>query len=173
MGYTEEQVRQLQQNVLNNSKKKVNTSPKANDKENKGIKTPKGKKQHPEYDLQVKVCEYLRNFHPNILFMSDTVANLRLTLPQQMRNKKIQKSDFHCPDLIIFKPNEKYHGLFIELKTESPWKKDGFIKASQNDHLAKQLETIMDLNNLKFYACFSWDFNDCIEKINDYLNNIL
>ncbi len=32
--------------------------------------------KHPEFELQVAVCRYLSIKHPNVLFLSDTIANL-------------------------------------------------------------------------------------------------
>ena len=91
--------------------------------------------KHDEFDLQVAVCRYLSYQYPDVLFMSDTIANLKLTVGQATRNKKIQKNDFKTPDLLILEPKNDFSGLFIELKIETPFKKDGNIKASTNDHL--------------------------------------
>jgi hypothetical protein len=101
--------------------------------------------------------------------MSDTIANLKLTLQQASRNKSIQKNGFKCPDLIILEPKNGFHGLFIELKLETPFKKDGQIKASKNDHLKGQLETIEKLNAKGYSACFSWGFDMTKEIIDNYL----
>jgi glycerophosphoryl diester phosphodiesterase len=105
--------------------------------------------------------------------MSDTIAAVRLTIPQQVRNKKVQKEGFKCPDIILFQPNNKYHGLFIEVKIETPFKKDGSIKASQDDHLLKQYRTIQDLIAKGYYASFAWTFEMAKEIIDNYLNNKL
>ena len=91
--------------------------------------------QHLEFDLQKAICRYLSYQYPDVEYMSDTIANLKLTAQQASRNKAIQKNGFKCPDLIILEPRNGYHGLFIELKLETPFKKDGSIKASANDHL--------------------------------------
>lgn len=124
-------------------------------------------KNQPEYNLQVAISQYLSFQYPNVLFMSDTVASIKLTFPQQNRNKKIQCNNFKCPDLMIFKPNGKYHGLFIELKVESPFKKNGDLKKS--GHLKAQRNTIEQLNKIGYYACFSWGFEMTKELIDNYL----
>jgi len=126
-------------------------------------------KKQPEFELQKAICKWLDYQHPNILYLSDTVASIKLTLPQQARNKSIQKQGFKTPDLIIFRPTEKYHGLFIELKTESPFKKNGEIKASQNDHLKNQQLSLLDLHYLGYLACFCWTFEMAISTIENYL----
>jgi hypothetical protein len=126
--------------------------------------------KHLEYDLQVAVCRYLSYQYPDVDYMSDTIANLKLSKTQAGRNKKIQKNGFKCPDLIIFEPRNNFSGLFIELKLQSPFKKDGQIKASTNDHLKGQLETIENLNKKGYSAHFSWGFDMTKEIIDNYLN---
>ena len=123
--------------------------------------------KHPEYRLQKSVCQYLNYQYPDVLFLSDTVASVKLSIPQQVRNKAIQKSGFKCPDLIVLEPKGEYSGLFIELKTETPFKKDGEIKS--NEHLKGQYETIEKLNNKGFKAMFVWSFEQAKEEIDNYL----
>jgi hypothetical protein len=126
--------------------------------------------KHLEYDLQVAVCRYLSYQYPDVLFTSDTIANLKLTQAQASRNKKIQKNGFKTPDILILEPKNNFCGLFIELKLETPFKKDGTIKASANDHLKGQLDTIEKLNAKNYYAVFSWGFDMTKEIIDNYLN---
>lgn len=127
-------------------------------------------KNQPEYELQKSICKWLDLQHPKLLYLSDTIASVKLTIPQQARNKSIQKKCFKCPDLLILHPNNTYHGLFIELKVKSPYKKDGTLL--KNEHLEGQDKTIKELNEKGYLACFSWGFEmtkGIIEKyINDY-----
>ena len=125
--------------------------------------------KHLEYDLQVDVCRYLSYQYPDVEYMSDTIANLKLTKTQAIRNKKIQKNGFKCPDILILEPRNNFSGLFIELKLETPFKKDGEIKASDKDHLKGQLETIEKLNKKGYKAVFSWGFDMTKEIIDNYL----
>lgn len=122
--------------------------------------------QQPEYNLQVAVCRYLDVQYPKTLYLSDTVASVKLKIPQQMRNKAIQKNGFKCPDLLILEPRGKYAGLFIELKVDSPFKKNGDLKAG--DHLKGQQKTIEDLKAKGYYSCFSWGFERTREIIDNY-----
>ena len=124
--------------------------------------------RHPEFELQKAVCNYLRLQYPKVLFLSDTVASVKLTMPQAARNKAIQKEGIKTPDLIIFQPNELYHGLFIELKIETPFKKDGQLKS--NEHLEGQSKTIVSLNELGYKATFAWSFDQAKQIIDDYIN---
>lgn len=125
--------------------------------------------QHLEFELQKAVCRYLSYQYSEVEYMSDTIANLKLTAQQASRNKAIQKNGFKCPDLIILEPRNGYHGLFIELKLETPFKKDGSIKASKNDHLKGQLETIDKLKEKGYFACFGVGFEQTKEIIDNYL----
>lgn len=124
-------------------------------------------KNQPEYSLQVAVCQWLDLQHPNVLYMSDTVASLKLTMGQAMRNKKIQKDGFKTPDLIIFEPRGGYFGLFIELKVKSPFKQNGELLKS--DHLEGQQKTINDLIERGYYATFATGFDEAIEIIKKYM----
>lgn len=126
-------------------------------------------KRQPEYELQVALCRYISYQYPEILFMSDTIASLKLTPAQANRNKKIQKFGFSCPDLLILEPRNGYSGLFIELKVETPFKKNGEIKASKDDHLKNQLEAIEKLNKKGYMALFSWGFDKTKDMIDNYL----
>jgi hypothetical protein len=129
--------------------------------------------QHNEYELQKSVARYLCYQYPDVVFLSDTIASIKLTPSQANRNKLIQKNEFKCPDLLILEPTERYFGLFIELKIDSPFKKDGTIKASQNDHLLKQYESLLNLKSKGYYAAFSWSFDMTKELIDNYFNDKL
>ena len=124
-------------------------------------------KRQPEFELQKQVCKWLSLQYPKVLFLSDTIASVKLTIPQQVRNSLIQKKGFKTPDLLIFEPRGEFHGLFIELKVKSPFKKNGEIL--KDEHLEGQLKTITELNNKGYYACFSWGFDMTINVITQYL----
>lgn len=128
-------------------------------------------KHQPEFQLQKAICRWLDAQYPKVLYLSDTVASVQLTFPQQNRNKMIQKSGFKTPDLIIFEPNNYYHGLFIELKSETPFKKDGTLR--KDEHLEAQQKTINDLKDKGYYACFAWDLSQIMNIINLYMDYCL
>lgn len=125
-------------------------------------------KNQPEYNLQKQVCTWLTVQYPEILFMTDTVAMVRLTMPQQSRNKAVQKHGFHCPDLIIFEKRGDYGALFLELKAESPYKKNGELRASE--HLTGQQKTINQLRAKGYCAQFAWSFDMCRKIVESYLS---
>lgn len=123
--------------------------------------------KHKEFELQKQVCEYLEKQYPNVLFYSDTIANVKLNVMQASRNKSIQKNGFKMPDLMILEPNSHYNGLCIELKIESPYKKNGQLKS--NEHLKGQQKSINDLNERYYFACFSWSLEQTKQIIDNYM----
>lgn len=123
---------------------------------------------HKEYELQRAICNYLDLQYPDVMYLSDTIASVRLTFPQQVRNKAIQKDNFKCPDLLIFEPKGKYSGLFIELKTKSPYKQNGELLKS--DHLKGQDRTLKILAKKGYHTGFAWGFEGVKQVIDEYLN---
>lgn len=123
---------------------------------------------HTEFDLQKQVCQYLNIQYPDVLFLSDTIANLKLTIPQQARNKAIQKSGFKCPDLLILEPKGGYSGLFIELKVKNIYKKNS-DELLKNSHVEQQNECIKILNRKGYKASFAIGFNEAKTIIDGYL----
>lgn len=126
-------------------------------------------KEQPEFKLQRRVVSYIKFKYPNTYFMSDTIASVKLRLEQAARNKSIQCPNFKCPDLIIFEPRKGYSGLFIELKVASPYLKNG--EPSSNKHIQAQANTINRLNYMGYKAVFSWDYDQTIQIIDEYLND--
>lgn len=125
--------------------------------------------KHDEFELQKSVARYISLQYPEVDFMSDTIASVKLTERQAGRNKLVQKSGFKMPDLLIFEPRNNFCGLFIELKIETPFKKDGTIKASSKDHLKLQHECLQKLTSKGYKAEFSWGWDMTKELIDEYL----
>ena len=126
-------------------------------------------KNQPEFELQKAICRWLNVQYPKVLYLSDTIASVKLTIPQQNRNKLIQKNGFKTPDLLIFEPNKEFKGLFIELKVKSPFKKDGTL--FKDEHLESQQKTINELKEKGYHACFSWSLEMTLDIINRYMSN--
>ena len=126
--------------------------------------------KHEEYELQKAVARYLSYQYVDVEFMSDTIASIKLTERQAGRNKLIQKNGFKCPDILILEPRNGFCGLFIELKIETPFKKDGTIKASSKDHLKLQHECLQKLTLKGYKSEFSWNFDMTKQIIDEYLN---
>jgi hypothetical protein len=128
--------------------------------------------KHPEYEIQKAVCKYLELQYKDCLFYSDTVASVKLTMGQAVRNKAIQKTGFKLPDLIILKPMNGYAGLMIELKTESPYYKGQYEELKSNDHIKAQSKDLVYLNLEGYMAAFAWSFSMAKGIIDYYMNEI-
>jgi hypothetical protein len=122
-------------------------------------------KKQPEYHLQKQICQWLSAEFPDVLFIS--TGQGKLTAAQAARNKAIQKDGFKCPDLFIITKNKLHAGLFIELKTEPPLRKDGRLKT--NTHIQAQADSILQLQFRGYAACFVWSFEQAQEIIRNYL----
>lgn len=84
-------------------------------------------------------------------------------------NAAVQKPNFKKLDITIFEPSGIYHGLFIELKTETPFTKKGTLK--KNPHLQSQAASMEKLR-AKGYCChFAWTFEQVQEIVNEYLKS--
>lgn len=118
--------------------------------------------------MQVEFCAWLCHQYPIVLFDSDTIAAVKLTLPQGARNKKIQKPGFKRPDVFMFEPSGRFHGLALELKTESPFKiKGGALKS--DEHLQGQAKTLGALVAKGYYATFVWSLEAAMQLTNLYM----
>lgn len=126
-------------------------------------------KQQPEFQLQCAIAEYLRLRYLKVPFLSDVRAALKLTIPQAVRSKKVQAKDFAWPDMFIAFPNARgRHGLYLELKADSPYKADGTLKAGE--HLRNQNKARRTLQMLGYEAEFVWTFDMAKQVIDEYLN---
>lgn len=124
-------------------------------------------KAQPEYQLQKALAEYLRKGYPSVLFLSDVRASLRLTIPQQLRAKAIQADNFACPDMVIFEARGDWHGMFMELKADSPYKKNGDLK--KDSHLERQADALIALQEKGYHADWYWTFDEARKQIDWYL----
>lgn len=125
------------------------------------------KYEYAEFKLQVMVCKYLQFKYPNVLFESSPI-NLNLTASQRKMMSAINKKNFHPPDMKIYFANHGCHSLFLELKKESPYLKDG-ITLKKSEHLENQWKSILQLREVGYYADFFWDFDQIKQKLNWYL----
>lgn len=71
------------------------------------------------------------------------------------------------PDLAIYKPNNKHHGLFIEMKApRSPTKCAGVVSPLQRKVLAQ-------LNASGYLAVVCWGWLDAHKTIEDYFQDLI
>lgn len=122
-----------------------------------------------ESDVHLQVCKYLKAQYPKVLFLSDFGAGIKLT-PGMAARQSMQKSNHSFPDLMIFERdiNDKYNGLFLELKRD----KDAlYTKSGQylkSDHIAAQLECLYQLRDRGYKAEFACGFDEAKLFIDTY-----
>ncbi len=119
--------------------------------------------------LHRQVCQYIRMQYPGILFNSDLAGATKLTIGQATSMKHL-RSNRGWPDIFIAEPGKKfkYHGLFIELKTEGTkiFNSKGF---PATPHIAEQFLILERLSNKGYVAEFAVGFNEAVRIIKEYL----
>ena len=119
-----------------------------------GAHISKGKKENPEYQYQAAYVREMAVRHPDVMVFSDTAAHIKKTVVQQKRANKLS-TGVKWPDVFVAQPSGKYHGLYLEFKSESPFKKDGFT-LKKDEHIEKQSECLEMLRKRGYCACFVW-----------------
>jgi hypothetical protein len=144
----------------------------------KKLKPAKGaKRQKREEKLQIKVCEYLKDEYPNVIWFCDVASGMKLPIWLAARHKKM-RSGRGIPDLMIAhskilqeceitQATKQYNGLFIELKTEEARLKNGNISASA--HHREQQAVLTRLEAQGFKAVFGCGYSEAIKLIDEYL----
>ncbi len=86
-------------------------------------------KYNSEHNLYGQIARYLQLQYPNIIYRFDLASDLKLTTGQAAKHKRLHPERGY-PDLFIAESSRKFHGLYLEIKTESnsPYKKDGTLK---------------------------------------------
>jgi hypothetical protein len=124
-------------------------------------------KQQPEYQLQRAFARWLEIQHPYILFFSDAAAHVAKTAVQQIRANQLSKSGEKQPDMFIAHPANGFHGLFIEFKSETPFKVDG-VTLKKNLHNEAQAKTLQRLMDAGYATSFAWSLEMAIEIFTRY-----
>lgn len=123
-----------------------------------------------ETKLQIAVCDFLKYQYPGVIFFSEP-SGLRVSIGQAVLLKRM-RSFGKLPDLFVARPKVNadgsiFHGLFIELKVDSVWKKDGTLM--KNTHLEQQAATLKRLYDCGYYAVFGCGFEETKKIIENYL----
>lgn len=129
-----------------------------------------------EKQLCEHIAVYLQLQYPTVIYRFDLAADLKLTVGQAARHKKLHPKRGY-PDLFIAKSAPRcidgswkyeYHGLYLELK-----KHDTRLKKKNSDwaseHIAEQAKTLEKLRKEGYKAEFACGFNEAIKLIDEYL----
>jgi len=135
----------------------------------KKMKIEQPKLKVTELSVHNQVCKYLKAQYPNVMFLSDFAAGIKLS--HGMANRQsMQKSNHAFPDIMVFEPRNGYHGLFIEVKRDRDalYNKNGLVK--NDPHIKNQLAALYQLDEKGYRASFGCGFDECKKIIDNYLN---
>ena len=118
-----------------------------------------------EENLHKQVCNYIKLQYPNVIFNTD-LSGIKLTIGQAVKLKSLRSSRAF-PDLFVYEPRACFKGFFAEFKRETPYKKDGKLKAGE--HLKEQAEMMLKLYERGYYGGFYWDFEQFKKAFDTYL----
>lgn len=125
--------------------------------------------KQPETEIYKALSKYMRLKHPNVLFRFDFAAGTKMTIGQAARHKELNPHRGY-PDLFIAEPRGKWHGLFLEIKAigSRPYKNNGELVS--NIHVQEQYLRLLELATKGYHTDFAVGLDDCIAKIERYLN---
>lgn len=134
-----------------------------------------------EEHLQQLFVQYIDNTHPDIIYNSD-LSGIRLPVGLAAKVSRLRSSKSQ-PDISVYEPRANAHGLFLELKKDSPFKKDGTLKKQivkrynskgvlvrEYDHLQDQMQMLMELRKRGYVAEFGVGLKHSIEVLELYLS---
>lgn len=137
----------------------------------KKIKIEQPKIKVTELSVHNQVCKYLKAQYPNVMFLSDFAAGIKMSIGMASR-QSLQKSNHAFPDIMVFEKDiyEKYNGLFIELKRDHDalYAKSGQYIKSQ--HIEDQLNCLYALRDRGYKAEFACGFDEAVGIIRNYLS---
>ena len=129
-----------------------------------------------EKTIHRQVCDFIRYQYPDVIFNTDLSGATKLTMNQAVAMKRL-RSGRGFPDIAIYEPRGKFHGLFLELKKEgtSLMKKkivdDCGDIAWASDHLKEQNEMMERLRSRGYAAEFAIGFEQARKIIDQYLKS--
>lgn len=139
-------------------------------------------RKQTEHDIYLQIADYMRYTHPDVIYRFDLAADLKLTMGQATKHKRLQHFRGY-PDFFIAqstpakmdnsykqsKYTPPYAGLFIEIKKPGTkiYKKDGTLVADA--HIREQYDMLVQLSNAGYQAHFGIGFEECKKIIDDYL----
>lgn len=131
----------------------------------------KSKSPQNEHLIYEQIAWYMRSNYSNVIYRFDLAADLKLTVGQAVRNKRVHPYRGY-PDLFIAESSRidgrVYHGLYLEIKKEGTRlkKKDG---EWASEHIAEQAEMLERLADKGYGARFAIGFIEAQKIIDEYL----
>lgn len=141
-------------------------------------------KYNSEHNLYEQIARYLQLQYPDVIYRFDVGADLKLTMGQAAKHKRLHPERGY-PDLFIAEPKnikvktllgggyslvetKTLGGLYLEIKKdgEKLTKKDG---SWRTPHIAEQAEALEKLRAKGYRAEFGVGFDRCKKIIDEYL----
>lgn len=135
-------------------------------------------KYNSEHNLYEQIARYLQLQYPNVIYRFDVGADLKLTMGQAAKHKRLHPERGY-PDLFIAESSTNiwnspvrewglHFGLYIEIKKDGEKlnKKDGSWRTS---HIAEQAGMLENLRARGYRAEFGVGFDECKQIIDEYL----
>ena len=127
-----------------------------------------------EHDIYILIADYLRYQYPEVIYRFDLAADLKLSIGQARKHKRLQKYRGY-PDLFIAEvkavddARKVRFGLFIELKKEGTriFKMDGTLVS--DTHIREQYDMLHDLRARGYAAEFGIGFEGAKKLIDSYM----
>lgn len=129
-----------------------------------------------EEQLHKQCVKWLKLQYPKVMFITD-LSGVSMH-PVTAAKVSALRSSNGFPDIIIFEPKvienefheyEHKNGLMIELKRETPYKRDGHLK--KDKHLQEQNSVHKKLRDRGYAVHFCWSFDSFREIVNQYFEN--
>jgi hypothetical protein len=112
-----------------------------------------------EASIQQAICNYLDAKYPRILYCA-SAGGMRTSMKQAIKMKMTgYRKGF--PDMFIYKSNDSFNGLAIEVK-----KKGGVISPHQKEWLTR-------LKDGGYFSCVVYNLDDAIQIIESYISNTI
>lgn len=118
-----------------------------------------------EESIHQAVCKYIKSQYPDCIFSSES-GGIRLTMGQAIKAKSL-RSESKLPDLLIMEARGGYCGLFIEIKKDSVWLRDGSL--SKDKHIQAQAAVLDRLKKKRYYAVFGCGLELTMSIIDRYM----
>lgn len=119
-----------------------------------------------EEQLHKQICEYIKLQYPKEIFNTDA-SGLRLSIGMAKKMKHL-RSCRGIPDIVLYYSKNGYQSLFLEVKKETPFKKNGDLKKSE--HLHEQRDVMQRLTAKGFRCSFVWTFKQAKELIDKHIS---
>lgn len=143
-----------------------------------------------EHDIYLQIAQYLRLRYPSVIYRFDLAADLKLSIGQARKHKRLQHYRGY-PDLFIAEPkvlteyielkdvkpggltlvngHGYYSGLFLEIKKPGTriFTKKGLLVA--DEHIREQFDMLERLRQSGYRAEFAIGYDEAVKIIDEYL----